>query len=190
MFVKHIRYSPQCSSHNWHYSHFLQLPQLSYFFPKKLMILQLFVFYLCISLHLLICYSQTDRMSLYIVKKCGITKNQRSSQVLHSRYIDITPFIILAVPSSAVFWSISVTVSKSCFENWFVAIPITCVTLTLLNSHRCAISCFRSLIVFIYFFFLLLNHMFIAWDSYNINYPANCLHSFSIASPHLNHIEH
>jgi len=42
-------------------------------------------------------------MSRYTEKEWVIIKDQRSSQFLHSGYIDITLPIILAVPSSAVF---------------------------------------------------------------------------------------
>lgn len=37
--LKHIGYSTQCSDHNWRNRHFLQLPQISYFFAKKLVLL-------------------------------------------------------------------------------------------------------------------------------------------------------
>ena len=58
-------------------------------------------------------------MSIYTDKERVITDDQRSCQFVDSAYIDITLLIILAVLSSAVFWSISVFIVSPSFQSCF-----------------------------------------------------------------------
>ena len=78
-----------------------------------------------VMITLLLRYFQTYLMAIYADKERVITDNQMSCQFLHSSYIDITLLIILAVPSSAVYWSTSVFVVNPSFPIQFSTFLVT-----------------------------------------------------------------